>query len=65
MATSDVVTIASGDTGNLFKNGRFVMGAQVVGNYVAANIGINDVSTSGQIEARLTNRFDDPDYYGA
>ncbi len=65
MATADVVTIASGVTGAVFKNARFVMGAQVVGNYVAGDTGINDVSTSGQIEARLTSRFDDPDYYGA
>lgn len=65
MATADVVTIASGTTGAVFRNGRAVMGAQVVGNFVGLDHGINDVSTSGQIEARLTNRFDDPDYYGS
>jgi hypothetical protein len=64
MATADVVTVASGETGNLFKNARLVMGAQVVGNFVGMDHGINDVSSSGQMEARLTNRFDDPDYYG-
>ncbi len=65
MATADVVTIASGVTGAIFKNARVVMGAQVVGNFVGLDHGIDDVSSSGQIETRLTNRFDDPDYYGS
>ena len=64
MATADVVTIASGTTGALFRNGRCVVGTNTFGAIAARDCGINDVSTSGQIETRLTNRFDDPDYYG-
>ncbi len=64
MATADVVTVASGTTGAIFKNARAVVGTNAFGAIYALDIGIDDVSTSGQIEARYTNRFDDPDYYG-
>ena len=64
MATADVVTIASGTTGAVFRNARAVVGTNAFGAIYAIDTGIDDVSTSGQLEERWTNRFDDPDYYG-
>ena len=47
------------------KNGSVVTGVDKKGNKHTIDPTINSTVDPSVLEVRLTNRFDDPDYYGA